>query len=160
MAYGQVETQKLGWFDWLLGGRVKGIIVREADIEAALQSLPTGVIVITVDPNGYFIFYEMPDRDQRIRFRARAAWLPNEPTVIFNRSNETKAGVTPQGQVLVMEGLHRTRAMARDHVMIDRNRGGVEQAPGWLDFTFDPDGSVQSQSSLDYFGPWTPVPAK
>ena len=80
----------------------------------------------------------MPNGAQQVRFRASAAWLPNEPTVMPNNTNITLATVDRNGRLIVVEGIRRTRAMASERVMIDPSRGGVEQAPGWLDFSYDP----------------------
>jgi hypothetical protein len=136
------------------------MIVREADIEAARKSLPADVTVLIVDPVGYYILYEIPSGDLRIRFRASAAWLPNQPTPGTNRSPKTRAGIMSGGRVLVLEGLHRTRAMARDQMMIAQWLGGVAHAPGWLDFGYDSEGAILSSSSIERSGPWTLVPAK
>jgi hypothetical protein len=91
-----------------------------------------------MDANGHWIVYEMPVGAQQVRFRAREAWLPNEPSFLPNNTTITVATVNRDGRVVVLEGLHRTRAMARERVLVDPNRGGVEQAPGWLDFSYDP----------------------
>src|SRR5262249_51580978 len=83
------------------------------------------------------IVYETPNGAQQVRFRAREAWLPNEPTATPNYTTITLATILGDGRLVVLEGIHRTRAMARERVPIDPGRGGVEQAPGWLDFSYD-----------------------
>jgi hypothetical protein len=160
MDHGEVGTERLGWLAWLLGRIAEPRIVREADLDAAVGSLPVGATILNADPNGNYVVYEMPSGEPRIRFRASAAWLPNEPTAIPNNTPIMSASITRDGQVLVMEGLHRARAMARDKVMIAPKLGGVEEAPGWLDFPHDPVGAKLSQSSLDRSGPWRLVAAK
>ncbi len=160
MDHGLVKPEKLGWLAWLFGPRARRIIVREADVEAARQGLPPNAHLLAVDPNGNYIVYESRTGLQVMRFRASAAWLANEPTIIGNNSPARIAAILPDGRVLVVEGLHRTRAMARDRVMLSTRLGGVEQAPGWLDFAHDPEGGIQSSSSIEFSGPWKPVPAK
>ena len=160
MDNGEVEVEKLGWLEWLRGKRPRRIIVREADFEAALQCLPLGAAVLAIDPNGNFIFYELPDGLPMIRFRASAAWLPNEPTWGLNESPDRVACIIAEGQILVLEGLHRTRGMARDKSMIETDLGGIDRAPGWLDFLHKPEEAILSASSVERSGPWTLVPAK
>jgi hypothetical protein len=130
------EVARPGFLGRLFGRRPR--IVKEANLVAAAASLPQGAGIIGKDPNGHWIAYEMPTGAQQVRFRASEAWLPNEPTVTPNNTNITLATVHWDGRLLVLEGIHRTRAMARGRVMIDRSRGGVKQAPGWLDFSYDP----------------------
>jgi hypothetical protein len=113
-------------------------IVRDANLAAAAVSLPQGAGIVSEDPNGRWIVYEMPSGAQQVRFRATEAWLPNEPTATPNNTNITLATVHPDGRLVVLEGLHRTRAVARDRVLMEPSRGGVEHAPGWLDFAYDP----------------------
>jgi hypothetical protein len=160
MDYGLVETEKLGWIAWLLGAAAKRRIVREAAMEAVMQDLPAGATVLAADPNENYVAYELPSGEPRIRFRASAAWLPNEPSASPNFTPQTIASLTSEGQVLVLEGLHRTRGMAREKTMIAPKLGGVEKAPGWLDFAYVPDAAVLSQSSLNRSGPWHPIAAK
>jgi hypothetical protein len=130
------EVARPGFLGRLFGRRP--IIVRDANLSAAAASLPKGAGIIAKDPNGHWVVYELPNGAQQVRFRAREAWLPNEPTVLLNNTNRTLATVHGDGRLVVLEGLHRTRAMARERVLIDPSRGGVEQAPGWLDFSYDP----------------------
>ncbi len=132
--YGEVAQP--GFLGRLFGRRPK--IVKDANLAAAAASLPQGAGLIGEDPNGHWIVYEMPNGAQQVRFRAREAWLPSEPTATRNNTNITLATVHWDGRVVVLEGIHRTRAMARERVMIDPSRGGVEQAPGWLHFSYDP----------------------
>jgi hypothetical protein len=89
----------------------------------------------------------MPNGAQQVRFRASEAWFPTEPTVTPNYTNRTLATAHEDGRLVVLEGIHRTRAMARERVMIDPGRGGVEQAPGWLDFSYDPAGLRDTPSA-------------
>jgi hypothetical protein len=103
-----------------------------------MASLPQGSRVLGTDPNGSWILYETPHGAQQIRFCAREAWFPSEPTPTLNDTINTSATIFPDGRVVVMEGLHRTRAVARQRVMMDPDNGGVELAPGWLDFSHDP----------------------
>jgi hypothetical protein len=130
------EMAQPGFLGRLFGRRPT--IVKEANLAAATASLPQGAGIIGKDPNGHWIAYEMPNGAQQVRFRASAAWLPNEPTVMPNYTNITLATVHEDARLVVLEGIHRTRAMAREKVMVDPSRGGVEQAPGWLDFSYDP----------------------
>jgi hypothetical protein len=132
--YGEVSQP--GLIGRLFGRRPR--IVREANLTAAAAGLPQGAGIIGTDPNGHWIAYEMPNGAQQVRFRASQAWLPNEPTVMPNNTIRTLATVHEDGRLVVLEGMHRTRAMARGRVMIDPSRGGVGQAPGWLDFSYDP----------------------
>jgi hypothetical protein len=83
---------------------------------------------------------EVPNGAQQVRFRAWEAWLANEPSAAPNNTDITSAVIDPDGRVVVLEGLHRTRAMARERILIDASRGGVERTPGWLDFSCDPTG--------------------
>jgi hypothetical protein len=130
------EVVRPGFLGRLFGRRPR--IVRDANVAVAAASLPQGARIIGTDSNGHWIAYEMPNGARRVRFRARDAWLPNEPSVMPNNTNITLAIVNRDGRLVVLEGVHRTRAMARERVMIDPNRGGLEQAPGWLDFSYDP----------------------
>jgi len=130
------EVVRPGFLGRLFGRRPK--IFRDANLAAAAASLPQEAGVIGKDPNGHWITYQLPNGAQRVRFRAGEAWLPTEPTVVPNNTNITLATVHSDGRLVVLEGIHRTRAMARERVMIDPSRGGVEQAPGWLDFSYDP----------------------
>ena len=131
--YGEVAQP--GFLGWLFGRRPR--ILKDANLTAAAASLPHGVGIIAKDPNGHWIVYEMPNGAQQVRFQAREAWLSNEPTVGPNNTNISLATVDRHGRLVVLEGLHRTRAAARERVMIHPSRGGVEQAPGWLDFSYD-----------------------
>jgi hypothetical protein len=90
----------------------------------------------------------MPNGAQHVRFQAGEAWFPSEPTVMSNNTTITHATVHRDGRLVVLEGIHRTRAMARERVMIDPTRGGVEEAPGWLDFSFDPSAFRDTPSAL------------
>jgi hypothetical protein len=131
-------------------GRLFGrhpIIVRDANLAAAAARLPQGARIVGQDPNGHWFVYEMPNGAQQVRFRAREVWLTNEPTVMPNNTSITLATVHWDGRLVVLEGLHRTRALARERVMIDPSRGGVEQAPGWLDFSYDPSGFRDTPSA-------------
>jgi hypothetical protein len=131
--YGKVTRP--GFLGRLFGRRPR--IVRDANLAAA-AGLPPEARMIDQDPHGRWIVYEMANGAQQIRFRARDAWLPNEPTVTLNNTNITLATVLGDGRLVVLEGLHRTRAVARERVLIDPGRGGVARAPGWLDFSFAP----------------------
>lgn len=130
------EVKKPGLLGRLFGRRSK--IARDANLAAAEASLPQGARIMGKDPNGQWIVYEVPNGAQQVRFRAREAWFPNEPTVLPNNTNITLATVHEDGRVVVLEGIHRTRATARERVLIDPGRGGVKQAPGWLAFSYDP----------------------
>jgi hypothetical protein len=132
--YGEVVQP--AFFGRLFGRRRK--IAKDANLAAAAAILPQGAGIIGKDPNGHWILYELPNGAQQVRFRASEAWLPNEPTVTPNNTTITLATVHGDGRLVVLEGIHRTRAMARERVMIDPSRGGVAQAPGWLDFSYDP----------------------
>ena len=138
------EVKHPGFLGRLFDRRVK--IVRDADIEAAIESLPREVAVVNTDPSENWVLYQMSDGALRIRFRAKEAWFPNEPTLRPNRTVGTVASINPDGRVVVTEGLHRTRAMARGRVMLDPKEGGVEKAPGWLDFAYDPSGLIDTPS--------------
>jgi hypothetical protein len=142
--YGEVAQP--GFLGRLFGRRPK--IVKDANLAAAAASLPQGANIIGKDPNGDWVVYELPTGAQQVRFRATEAWFPNEPTVLPNNTIITLATVLGAGRLVVLEGLHRTRAMARERVLIDTSRGGVEQAPGWLDFSFDPDAFRDTPSAL------------
>jgi hypothetical protein len=130
------EVARPGFLGRLFGRRPK--IIRDANLAAAVASLPLGANIRGQDPDGQWIAYEMPNGAQQVRFRAREAWLPNEPTIMPNNTNFTLATVQPDGRLVVLEGIHRTRAMARERAMIDPSRGGLENIPGWLDFSYDP----------------------
>jgi hypothetical protein len=160
MDHGLAEPEKLGWVAWILGRKAQLKIIRDADLEAASSNLPAGAAILRADPNGDFVVYESPAGALRIRFRACAAWLPNEPTVLPNNTRAAVATVTPDGQVLVLEGVHRTRAVARERVILPVSLGGVENALGWLDFAFDAEAATLSESSVDRSGPWRPIQAK
>src|SRR5437773_617901 len=75
--YGEVVHP--GFLGRLFGRRPK--IVREANLVAAVASLPQGASIIGKDANGHWITYEIPTGALQVRFRASAAWLPNEPTM-------------------------------------------------------------------------------
>lgn len=143
--YGEVHTP--GFLRWLLRRPAK--IIRDADIAAAMESLAPGAAVQKVDPSGSWIVYQIPGQAPRIRFRARDAWFPNEPTIVPNGSERTNATIDQYGRVVVTEGLHRTRAMARRRVVIAPKYGGVEKAPGWLDFSHDPTALSDTPSSRE-----------
>jgi len=133
MDHGQTEWEKLGWWAWLTGKRARRIIVREADLEAALQSLPEGATASVLDLNGNYIVYTLRDGEQRIRFRASAAWLPNEPTILENKTPDTGVTILLDGRILVFEGLHRTRAMARDRLTVPSKLAASNKHPdGWI----------------------------
>jgi hypothetical protein len=121
--------------------------VRDANITAAAGCLPPAARRIASDSNGRWIVYESPNGPQQVRFRAWEAWLANEPTLTPNYTIITLATVHEDGRLVVLEGIHRTRAMARERVMIDPRRGGVEEAPGWLDFSYDPAALLDTPSS-------------
>jgi hypothetical protein len=130
------EVSKPGFLGRLFGRRPK--IVKDANIAAAVASLPQEASIMATDRNGHWVAYEMPNGAQQVRFRASEAWFPNEPTIMPNNTNITLASVSSDGRLVVLEGIHRTRAMARERVMLDPSRGGVAQAPGWPDFSYDP----------------------
>jgi hypothetical protein len=160
--YGEVAQP--GFLERLFGRRPK--IVRDANLAAAMARLPQGARIIAKDTNGHWAAYEMPNGAQQVRFHAQEAWLPNEPTATPNYTNLTLATVHGDGRLVVLEGIHRTRAMARGRAMIDPSRGGVEQVPGWLDFSYDPaalrdTASAQAVSELLSGDPDAPlVPAR
>jgi hypothetical protein len=130
------EVTHPGFLGRFFGRRSR--IVRDANLPAAAASLPQGANIIGTDPNGHWIVYEMPNGAQQVRFRAREAWFPNEPTATPNNTNLTLATILGDGRLVILEGIHRTPAMARERVSIVPSRGGLEQAPGWLDFSYDP----------------------
>jgi len=125
-----------------------------------MQGLPPQAVISATDTAKSYFVYRIADGTWRIRFLASAAWLPNEPTVIPNNTRLTRASVTSDSKILILEGLHRTRSMAREKVLIMPNLGGVLDAPGWLDFVFDAEGAILSDSSLELSGPWKLIPAK
>lgn len=129
-------VQQPGFLGRLFGR--KPSIVRDADLEAATSRLPEGARVVQSDPRGNWVVYEQPGGAQRVRFRASEAWLPNEPSLTLNNTLVTSATIDPTGRVVVTEGLHRTRAVARNRVFLPLRLGGVEHAPGWLDFLHEP----------------------
>jgi len=141
--YGEVAQP--GFWGLLFGRRLK--IVRDANLTAAAEGLPYGARIIGTDPHGEWIAYEAPNGAQQLRFRAWEAWLANEPASTPNNTNITSATIDSDGRVVVLEGLHRTRAMARERVSIHPNKGGVERAPGWLDFSYDPAGLRDTPST-------------
>lgn len=126
------EVRRSGLVGRLLRRPVR--IVREANFPAALATLPAGAVVERTDPRGHWIAYRKADGKPVVRFRASEAWLEGEPTLMSNLSINTAAAIRPDGTVLVYEGLHRTRATARDRVLIEEALGGTSLAPGWLDF--------------------------
>jgi hypothetical protein len=138
------EVMRPGFLGQLFGRRPR--IVRDANLAAVVACLPEGADVIATDPNGQWIVYQTTNGAQQVRFRAHEAWLPNEPTASPNNTNFTLATIHTDGRLLVLEGIHRTRAMARERVVIDPIRGGLENAPGWLDFSYDPSSFPETPS--------------
>jgi hypothetical protein len=102
---------------------------------------------MNADMNRNWIVFKMPNGKMMIRFRATEAWLPNEPTPLPNRTVRTLATVNADKQVIVLEGLHRTRAAARARRLIRNSDGGADRAPGWLDFTYDPEALRETPST-------------
>ncbi len=139
------EVQYPGWFGRLLGRLPK--IVREANFAAAVQSLPAGSSITATDPDGNWILYQPTNGLPLIRLRASEAWLPNEPTPFRNETRDTGATIDPSGRVVVVEGLHRTRATARERILFPPELGSAAKAPGWLDFAFDPEALKDTPSS-------------
>ena len=139
------EILQPGFFGRLFGHRPR--IARDADSAAATDCLPQGAQILRADPKGNWLVYEMPNGAQLVRFRASEAWLPNEPTPMPNNTNVTSATILTDGRVVVTEGLHRTRAMARRRVPMSPSHGGVASAPGWLDFAYDPEGMRATPST-------------
>jgi hypothetical protein len=141
-------------------------IVREANFAAALATLPAGSTVERSDAQGNWIAFQSVDGDRMIRFRAAEAWLAAEPTIMPNDSDETAAAIQADGTVVVYEGLHRTRAVARDSVLIEEAVGGVFSAPGWLDFVLveeRPPATASVRAIMELFGgdpDAPPVPAR
>ncbi len=130
------EVLKPGFLGRLFGRRPR--IIRDANAIAASAGLPQRARILAKDSLGHWFVYELPNGAQQVRFCAREAWLPNEPTITPNNTNITLATVLADGRLVVLEGIHRTRAMARKRVVVGSSRGGVDQAPGWLDFRYDP----------------------
>jgi hypothetical protein len=114
--------------------RRRPTIVREANFAAARVGLPMGSSIESIDSRGNWIVFQGPDGKPKIRFRASAAWLAAEPTIMPNDSVRAEAALHVDEKVVVYEGLHRTRATARDKIVIEEAVGGVPSAPGWLDF--------------------------
>lgn len=81
-----------------------------------------------------FIIYTARDGTKRIRFRADAAVTSNPPRS-HAPTNETLAGVTTDGRVVVHEGRHRAIGAAHGDE-IPEHLGGVPDQPGWLDYEF------------------------
>jgi hypothetical protein len=101
-----------------------------------------------------------------LRFRAREAWLAAEPTIMPNDSADTEAAIQTNGTIVVYEGLHRTRATARERVLIEGVVGVVSRAPGWLDFEHvdeRPPLTLSTRDIMELFGgdpDAPPVPAR
>jgi hypothetical protein len=142
--YGKI--QQPGLFGRLVGREPK--IVRDAEFDAAIAGLPKDSTIVSADTNSKWVVFKMPDGKMMIRFRAIEAWLPNEPTPLPNRTIRTLAAVQADGKVIVLEGLHRTRAVARARRLISNSDGGADRAPGWLDFTYDPEALRETPSTI------------
>ncbi len=133
-------------------GRVLGRlprIIREANFAAAtVAGMPVNASVVKTDPQQHWIIYKRPDRVELIRFRASTAWLAGEPTVGRNDTPRTKAVVLDDRRVVVHEGLHRTRATARDRLVISEEFGGSPGLLGLLDFRLGEDEPLPDTSSV------------
>jgi hypothetical protein len=160
--YGEVRFP--GFVGRLLRRSAK--IVREANFAAALATLPSGTTVERTDSRGRWIAFRTATGKPKIRFRALEAWLAAEPTILGQGSEDTAATIRHDGIIFVYEGLHRTRATARERVLVKENVGGVWAAPGWLDFNlrdeFDPP-TPSTRAIMNLFGEdpdAPPVPAR
>lgn len=158
------EVRWPGWFGrWR---RRPPRIVREANFAAALAALPAGATVERTDPRGHWIAFRAANGKEMVRFRATKAWLAGEPTIIPNESADTQAAIQSDGSIVVYEGLHRTRATARDRVLIEGVIGVVAGAPGWLDFEHveeRPPLTPSTRAIMELFGgdpDAPPVPAR
>jgi hypothetical protein len=146
--------------------RRRPIIVREANFAAALAMLPAGSTVEGIDRSKNWITFRLATGQPMIRFRASKAWLVAEPTLLGNGTADTDAVVEADGRVVVREGLHRTRGVARDRIVIEAKFGGVPTAPGWLDFALGdkrPPDTPSVQAMIQMLGgdpDAPPVPAR
>ncbi len=121
-------------------------------------TLPAGAI--PGKASGDYIIYKTASGQERIRFKAESALTLREANSGRNYTTEAKAGLNEDGVPFVHEGRHRAIGAAHGD-NIPAKLGGVPDAPGWLDFKFDPDvteekGVHVKDLTIDYTEPDVP----
>jgi hypothetical protein len=96
-------------------------------------TLPEGAVV--GDVRDHYVVYDHAG-ESRIRFAADQSYQVAEISANSNGSDRTIASVADDGRVYVFEGNHRARAAALGRE-IPVAYGGVEGAPGVLDYGFE-----------------------
>ncbi len=103
---------------------------------AECGELPEGSRVVNEADD--YVIYVTRDGAERIRFRASEAVTLQEATSGRNYTTDAMAGLTDDGAVMVHEGRHRAIGAAQGD-RIPSDVGGVDDAPGWLDYEYTPD---------------------
>ena len=99
-------------------------------------ALPPRVRIVS-ETSSYTI-YEAPGGRLRARFRAAEARVGGRPRPGRNGTLDAEVAFDEQGRLTAYEGMHRTVGAGRYSDVVDPRAGGVPDAPGWLDFPFDP----------------------
>ncbi len=105
-------------------------------LESIVKDRP-GAAIVRADPNGRWVIFEQ-NGIRYIMFDSRHARpLSNGPLGPGRNSPETGAAVGPDGNVLVLEGMHRLEGIQRG-ATIPPSSGGVPDLPGWLIYRLFP----------------------
>lgn len=122
-------------------------------------NLPAGAKVIAIASSDRWVRYELPNGDERVRFRSEEATVATTvPKEGRNYTKNTGASVMNDGKVAVSEGVHRTVGSSQGDV-VGSDVGGVRGRPGVLDyeasgFTFDPSETFDAKTrKIDYKEP-------
>lgn len=86
-------------------------------------------------PRNYAVYTD-ENGVQRIIFKADEAFTKQEARPGRNMTNETGAGLTSDGMPYVNEGRHRAIGAAQGD-LIPADKGGIPEAPGYLDYIYD-----------------------
>ena len=96
--------------------------------------------MLRVSERGHWVVYEAENGRRLIQFDSRfahnAAPKPLAPSMPDRiPTSRTAAMVDANGNVLVIEGMHRLEA-AQGGALIPAANGGISGAPGWLQYDF------------------------
>jgi PAAR motif len=159
-----------GWRDILQGAVGLGaVVVGGARGRARMRGgpssahpggeLPPGSKIIEEGPS--YKVYETADGQQRIRFKADEAVTKQSANSGRTYTVDTRAGLNNEGKPFVYEGRHRAIGAAKGDT-IPPDNGGVPDAPGYLDYEYEPTKTSETgvpvrDLSIDYTEPDVPA---
>ena len=129
---------------WDIAGRGGYILLEGVGVRYSLKYRPSGTpatigrvpqraSVVRTDPGGRWVIIEQ-NGERFIQFDVRhASPLARPPLGPPRGTPETLAAVGPDGNVIVLEGMHRLGA-AQGGAIIPPANGGIPGLPGWLQY--------------------------